>query len=248
MLRSIFFFSSVEIVCHSSAILSPLRLLPFAVCPLTGTAKHSYLSRRPSHAYISILLLCLLALPSQVLETSHFKCILTGCCGDKVLTRWPGTDWICNACGMASHLFFLLCSSSSILRHRECCLSIKMILQCFPNLSISLGCFVPDFLFLFTQQRKQVYKTWHVLAHSHCHHPMWSKAAKEKEAHSVIFQTPLFISHSLDKLLPLFKIASISMLERNDKSLEVKQQVDQRLSSDNAVILSGGNTTGLLPK
>lgn len=77
---------------------------------------------------------------------------------------------------------------------------------------------------------------------------MWSKAAKEKEAHSVIFQTPLFISHSLDKLLPLFKIASISMLERNDKSLEVKQQVDQRLSSDNAVILSGGNTTGLLPK
>lgn len=120
---------------------------------------------------------------------------------------------------------------------------------CWFYMSISLSFLAPGLsLFLFTQQRKQVYKTWHIYSSQPLPSPDVEQSCQGKEALSVIFQTPLFISHSFDKLLTLSKIHSISMLERNDKSLEVRQQVDQRLSSDNSAILSGGNTSGLLPK
>ena len=214
-------FSSSGKTAHCpAAIVSPLRAVAIcsvasgghrdAILPAWGT----WARTRASH--------CCASWPS--LETSPFfpmKHILMGGWVGRMLTRWPGTDWRCNAGGVALRSFFLWCSSLSTSRHSQSTAGPSTWF-CFPDPSIPLSCLAPGLsLFLFTWQREEVKKTWY----SHSSQPLPSpdveQSCQGKEHLAVIFQTPLFISHSFDKLLTLAKIHSISMLERNDKSLKV---------------------------
>lgn len=175
-------------------------------------------------SYMSILLLHLLALPSHVLERSPcfaVKYILGG--------HWAGclpddlelTEYVKPLESPDVH--FSSCARPRVLpdtdnaagRSRGFCRASQT--QVPPVVSLLQVCCRS----FFTHQRKEAKATWCIHSSQPLPSPNVERSCQGKEPLSVIFQTPLFISHSFDKLLALSATHSISMLERSDKSLKV---------------------------